>query len=121
MRGPLRAGVVAAFCLQVVLTQVLWLSFAPIAEQSGRALGVGAGAVGDLAAVNPLLFVLLALPAGRWLDRAPVPPLLLGAGLTAAGAVVRALGASSYPSSSPGRSSCRWVSRCCWAPRPWSP
>jgi hypothetical protein len=90
-------ALVAAFCALVAATQVLWLTFAPVTDESARALGVGTGAIANLAAVNPLVFVLLAVPAGRWLDRRLVPALVAGAVLTAAGAVVRAAGVDSYP------------------------
>ena len=89
-------ALVAAFCGLVAATQVLWLTFSPVSAESAAALGVGSGAVANLAAVNPLLFVLLALPAGRWLDRALVPALTAGAALTVLGAVVRALVVDSY-------------------------
>ncbi|SCX55498.1 Major Facilitator Superfamily protein [Klenkia marina] len=89
-------ALVVAFCALVAATQVLWLTFSPVSAESAAALGVGSGAVANLAAVNPLLFVLLALPAGRWLDRSLVPALTTGAALTVGGAVVRALAADSY-------------------------
>src|SRR5215217_3022077 len=57
--------VLAAFGLLVACTQVLWLSFAPITTQAHEALGVSEGAIGDLAVINPLMFVLLAIPVGR--------------------------------------------------------
>ncbi|SDG25592.1 MFS transporter [Klenkia brasiliensis] len=90
-------ALLAAFCVLVAATQVLWLTFSPVTDQAAGALGVGTGAIANLAAVNPLLFVLLATAAGRWLERALVPALATGAALTAAGAVVRALGTGSYP------------------------
>ncbi|MEI4272293.1 MFS transporter [Klenkia sp. LSe6-5] len=93
---PAARAVVAAFCLLVAATQVLWLTFSPVTAESARALDVGTGAIANLAAVNPLVFVLLALPAGRWLDRALVPALAAGAALTVGGAVVRALVVDSY-------------------------
>lgn len=93
---PAQWGLLGAFCLLVALTQVFWLTYAPVTTEAAAALGVGEGAIGDLAVVNPLLFVLLALPAGRLVDRALVPALTTGALLTCLGAVVRALDPSSY-------------------------
>ena len=58
-----------AFCGLVALTQVLWLSFSPATDSAARLWGVDAAAVGDLTVLNPLAFVLLAWPAGRWVDR----------------------------------------------------
>jgi len=57
--------VLAGYSLLVASTQLLWLAFAPVTAQAHQALGVSEGAIGDLAAINPLMYVLLALPAGR--------------------------------------------------------
>ena len=89
--------VLAAFALLVGATQILWLTFAPITPQSQDALGVSEGAIGDLAVINPLMFVLLAIPAGRWLDRRFGTALATGALLTALGALLRIVDTSSYP------------------------
>lgn len=86
----------AAFALLVMTTQVLWLTFASVSPQTARHLGVSEGAVGDLAVVNAAAFVLLAIPAGRWMDRSYERALAAGALFTAAGAIVRALDPSSY-------------------------
>jgi predicted MFS family arabinose efflux permease len=88
--------VLAAFGLLVVSSQILWLTFAPITAQVHEALGVSEGAIGDLAVINPLLFVLLAIPAGRWMDRRYGAALAAGAILTAAGACLRMADPSSY-------------------------
>jgi predicted MFS family arabinose efflux permease len=85
--------VLAGFSLLVACTQLLWLSFAPVTTQAHHALGVSEGAIGDLAGINPLMYVLLALPAGRWLDRRFARALSAGALLTAGGALLRLAGA----------------------------
>src|SRR5207247_10720051 len=54
------------------------------------------GAVGDLAIIFPLMYVILALPAGRWLDARFGQALGIGAILTAAGGMLRLAGPSSY-------------------------
>ncbi|MBM6401864.1 MFS transporter [Phycicoccus sonneratiae] len=95
-RPASRWALLGAFSLLVATTQVLWLTFAPVTGESARALGVSEGLVGDLAVVNPLLFVVLALPAGRFVDRALHPTLSAGALLTVAGALVRLVDTSSY-------------------------
>ena len=64
---------------------MLWLSFAPVTTRAADVLGVSDGAIGDLAVVNPVLYVLLAIPAGRWADRRFGLALSTGAGLTAVG------------------------------------
>jgi predicted MFS family arabinose efflux permease len=91
-----RWGLLTAFAALVAVTQVLWLSLAPVTTQAAHLLGVSEGAIGDLAAVNPVLYVLLAVPAGRWADRQFTASLMTGAALTAGGALLRALHPSSY-------------------------
>ncbi len=91
-----RGALLAAFCLLVVTTQLIWLTFAPVTTETARALGVSEGMVGDLAVVNPLLFVLLALPAGRLMDRSLHLALGLGAAFTLVGALVRLVDTGSY-------------------------
>lgn len=96
---PVRPGrwlVLASFALLVACTQVLWLSVAPITSQAAQALGVSDGAIGDLAVINPIMYVLLAIPTGRWMDRRFTAALAAGAACTAVGAVLRATGSSSY-------------------------
>jgi len=77
-------------------TQVLWLSFAPVTTRAADALGVSEGAIGDLAVINPVLYVLLAIPAGRWADRRFTLALSTGAALTAGGALLRVVDPTSY-------------------------
>ena len=91
-----RWALLLAFAALVAATQVLWLSLAPVTTRAADALGVSEGAIGDLAVVNPVLYVLLAIPAGRWADRRFGLALSTGAGLTAAGALLRALNPESY-------------------------
>jgi predicted MFS family arabinose efflux permease len=91
-----RWAVLAGYSLLAACTQLLWLSFAPITTQAHRALGVSEGAVGDLAGIFPLLYVVLALPAGRWLDLRPRRALSAGALLTAGGAVLRLADPASF-------------------------
>ena len=89
--GTARGGwpVVAAYAAVVMSTQMLWLTFAPIDTDVARDFGVSKNAVGWLAQVFPLLYVVLALPAGVALDRWFRGTLLTGAGLTALGALIR--------------------------------
>jgi predicted MFS family arabinose efflux permease len=90
-----RWGVVAAYAAVGAATQVLWLTFAPITTATARHYGVSEGAVGWLAEVFPLLYVVLAIPAGMALDRWFAPMLRAGAALAAAGALLR-LGGDRY-------------------------
>src|SRR6516165_1045578 len=88
--------ILAGYALLTACTQLLWLTYAPITTQAHRAMGVSSGAVGDLAIIFPLVYVILALPAGRWLDASFARALGLGAVLTAGGALLRLAGPSSY-------------------------
>jgi len=88
--------ILAGYALLAASTQLLWLAYAPITTQTHRIMGVSQGTVGDLAVIFPLMYVILALPAGRWLDERFGRALGLGAGLTAAGALLRLAGPSSY-------------------------
>jgi predicted MFS family arabinose efflux permease len=82
------AGVCAA-------TQLLWLTFAPITTETAHHYGVSEGAVGWLAEIFPLLYVVLALPAGMLLDRWFRPALASSGVLVALGGLVR-LGGDTY-------------------------
>ena len=97
--GPVRTNrwlILAGYALLTACTQLLWLAYAPITTQAHRAMGVSSGAVGDLAIIFPLMYVILALPAGRWLDARFGQALGLGAILTAGGGLLRLAGPSSY-------------------------
>ncbi|NMO03816.1 MFS transporter [Gordonia sp. TBRC 11910] len=84
-----RWGAVAAYSLLGASTQLLWLTFAPITTDAAKHYGVSAGAIGWLANVFPLLYVVLAIPAGIALDRSFRAALTLGSVLTAAGGLLR--------------------------------
>ena len=59
-----RWQVIAAYGMVCAATQVLWLSYAAITTSTAKYYGVSVGAVGWLAEIFPLLYVLLAIPAG---------------------------------------------------------
>ncbi len=88
--------ILAGFALLTACTQWLWLAYAPITTQTHQLMGVSEGAVGDLAGIFPLVYVILALPAGRWLDARFGRALSLGAALTGAGGLLRLVGPTSY-------------------------
>jgi predicted MFS family arabinose efflux permease len=96
---PARANrwvILAGYALLTACTQLLWLAYAPITTQTHRIMGVSQGAVGDLAVIFPVMYVILALPAGRWLDAQFGRALGFGAILTGAGGLLRLAGPSSY-------------------------
>jgi predicted MFS family arabinose efflux permease len=88
--------ILAGFALLTACTQWLWLAYAPITTQVHQLMAVSEGAVGDLAGIFPLVYVILALPAGRWLDARFGRALGLGAALTGAGGLLRLAGPASY-------------------------
>jgi predicted MFS family arabinose efflux permease len=91
-----RWAILAGFGLLAGCTQLLWLAYAPITTQTHRVMGVSVGAAGDLAGIFPLMYVLLALPAGRWLDARFEQALSAGAILTGAGGLLRLAGPASF-------------------------
>jgi predicted MFS family arabinose efflux permease len=87
-----RAGgwrVIVAYGLVCAATQVLWLTYAAITTETARHYGVSVGAVGWLAEIFPLLYVVLAIPAGILLDRWFRPVLAGGGLLVALGGLLR--------------------------------
>ncbi len=87
-----RWSVVVVFALLGATTQVLWVTYAPVTDAAATYYGVSDGAIGWLANVFPLLYVLLAIPAGMVLDRWFRGGLALGGVLTAVGALLRLAG-----------------------------
>ncbi|MFH5231152.1 MFS transporter [Antrihabitans spumae] len=87
-----RWPIVAAFAMVGAATQVLWLSFAPVTTVAAEHYGVSESAIGWLANVFPLFYVVLAIPAGLLLDRWFTQALAAGAVLTAVGGLLRLIG-----------------------------
>ncbi|MDA8061918.1 MAG: MFS transporter [Actinomycetota bacterium] len=89
---PSRWLPVAGFAMVSSANQMLWLNFAPVTTGAAARLGVSGSTIGVLAEVFPVVYVLLAIPAGLALDRWFRPTLAAGAILTAAGALLRLAG-----------------------------
>lgn len=85
---------VGAYALLAAATQLLWLTYAPLTTASAHHYHVSDQAIGWLAEIFPLVYVVLALPAGRLLDRSFHRWLATGAILTAAGGVLRLVSAN---------------------------
>jgi predicted MFS family arabinose efflux permease len=81
--------VIVAYSLVCAGTQLLWLTYAPIDTGTAHYYGVSVSAVGWLAEIFPLLYVVLAIPAGRLLDSRFRPSLAAGGALMAAGGLLR--------------------------------
>lgn len=88
--------VLAGYAFLAACTQLLWLTFAPVTTEAAAALHADVGLVGDLAAIFPFVYIVLALPTGRWLDKRFRPALSLGAVLTGGGAMVRLISPTSF-------------------------
>jgi len=82
-------SVIVAYSFVCAGTQLLWLTYAPIDTDTAHYYGVSVSAVGWLAEIFPLLYVVLAIPAGRLLDSRFRPSLAFGGGLMAAGGLLR--------------------------------
>ncbi|HEY4912300.1 MAG TPA: MFS transporter [Candidatus Dormibacteraeota bacterium] len=91
-----RWAVLGAYALLAACTQLLWLSFAAVDTRSADVMKVDLGTVGDLAAVFPFVYIVLALPTGRWLDTRFAQALGVGALLTGAGALIRVVSPASF-------------------------
>lgn len=80
---------IAGFGLAAAANQMLWLTFAPITTEAAQHYDVSEDAIGWLSQIFPLLYVVLAIPAGLLLDRWLRPVLVGAAALTAVGGCVR--------------------------------
>ena len=94
--GAVRWAVLGAYALLAACTQLLWLTFAAVDTRSASVMHVSVALVGDLAAVFPLAYIVLALPTGRLLDTRFGQALGLGAVLTGGGALVRVVSPESF-------------------------
>ena len=83
---------IAGYSLVGAATQLVWLNFAGVTTVAAARYGVSESAIGWLAQVFPLLYVVLAIPCGLILDRWFRAGLIAGAVLTAIGACVRLIG-----------------------------
>jgi predicted MFS family arabinose efflux permease len=84
--------VIGAFALLAAATQLLWLTYAPITTGTAHHYRVSESAVGWLSEIFPLAYVVLAIPAGRLLDRSLHRGLMAGALLTVLGGLLRLAG-----------------------------
>jgi predicted MFS family arabinose efflux permease len=94
--APSRWRPVLAYAALSAVNQMLWLTYTPLTTGAARHYHVSSGAIGWLAELFPLLYVVLAVPAGRLIDRRMPVWLGIGAALTAAGGLLRLVG-DDYP------------------------
>ncbi|GAB3935663.1 hypothetical protein GCM10029976_046230 [Kribbella albertanoniae] len=84
-----RWSAIVGYSLVGAATQLVWLNFAGVTTVAATHYAVSETAIGWLAQVFPLLYVVLSIPCGLALDRWFRPALLAGAVLTATGALIR--------------------------------
>ncbi len=95
--GLLRGLAVAGgFSLLVLATQVVWVTFSPVASSVALELGVSPWHIGFLATLFPLIYIAVAIPSGRLLDTRFRLALLLGALLTVFGGAGRLIAYRDY-------------------------
>jgi predicted MFS family arabinose efflux permease len=82
-------GPLCAFAAASSANQMAWLVFAPVATGSAGYYHVSTTAIGVLSEMFPLLYVVLAIPAARLVDRGMTAWLGTAAGLDLTGALVR--------------------------------
>ncbi|GAA2799529.1 MFS transporter [Kribbella solani] len=87
-----RWSAIVGYSLAGAATQLVWLNFAGVTTVAATRYNVSESAIGWLAQVFPLLYVVLAIPCGLALDRWFRPALITGAVLTALGATIRLAG-----------------------------
>ncbi|HEY4826914.1 MAG TPA: MFS transporter [Solirubrobacteraceae bacterium] len=84
------------YALVAAAIQMLWLSFAAVTTDSAHHYGVSVTAIGWLSEIFPLLYVVLAIPAGALLDRRFRSSLGSAAALMAVGAFIRVGGSFAW-------------------------
>src|ERR1700710_2508711 len=90
--APTGWPVVLGYTAVAGASQLLWLTYAPVTTAAAQHYGVSETAIGWLANVFPLLYVVLAAPAGLARDHKPRTARAAGVLLAARGGVVRLLG-----------------------------
>ncbi len=88
--------VLAGYALLVASTQLLWITFAPITNESAKVLHTSVENIGWLSAIFQFVYIVLALPTGRWLDQRFPWALGAGAVATAVGGLLRLIDPASF-------------------------
>lgn len=94
---------ITGYALVAAATQLLWLTYAPITTNAAAYYNTSEGAVGALSIIFPLVYVVLAIPFGLWLDRWFRPALAIGAILTGIGGLIRIIDTSSFVTATVGQ------------------
>lgn len=88
--------VLIGYALLVASTQLLWITFAPLTNESAKVLHTSVENIGWLSAIFQFVYIVLALPTGRWLDRRFSWALGAGAVVTGVGGLLRLIDPSSF-------------------------
>jgi predicted MFS family arabinose efflux permease len=87
----LRWVVLFSYILTGLLSQVIWITFAPILTISAQAYSVSATEIGYLSAVFPLVYIIISIPVGYFIDSYGFrKAVLVGTGLMAVFGLLRA-------------------------------
>lgn len=86
----------AGFALLVFSSQILWVTFSPITTDAAKDMHASVGGVGNLAALFPIVYIFVALPAGRLLDSHFKKAIAFGAVCTGLGGAARLLAPFSF-------------------------
>ena len=84
-----RWSVILAYAVMAAATQAILVNYAAVTGDAAHHFAVSITAIGWLSQVFPLLYVIVAIPAGLLLDRYFRPALVAGAVLTVAGGFLR--------------------------------
>jgi predicted MFS family arabinose efflux permease len=78
------------FAYAAALSQALWLNFGPLISEIEKKFSVSEDTAGLLLMVFPLIYVLISVPSGKYIDkRGYKPALLLGTLIMTVGAAIR--------------------------------
>ncbi len=90
--SPYRWVVLTGYMAAGIASQLVWITFAPILDVTAQHYGVTQSAVGMLAAVFPLVYLVASLPTGYFIDRYGFrSALLMGTSLLAVFSALRPL------------------------------
>ncbi|MFD1039963.1 MFS transporter [Virgibacillus byunsanensis] len=79
----------AGYALLIFSSQILWVTFSPITTDVAKDMNSSVGGIGTLTALFPIVYIVIALPAGRWLDSHFRMALTFGALTVGLGAAAR--------------------------------
>ncbi|HET7522348.1 MAG TPA: MFS transporter [Bacillales bacterium] len=85
------------FALLVFSSQILWVTFSPITTDVAEDMHTSVGNIGNLAALFPIVYIFVALPAGKWLDSHFKGAIAFGAICTGVGGAARLIAPFSFP------------------------